>query len=88
MFNNSDIEKKWLSDLEGFISHWEQETEMIKHRVLNPDECWEISRSFQENCQSLLVRKPVGMHDDVLSKIERLDDKLNTSLAMVCTYKK
>ena len=82
----SDIERDWFNELEKFISHWEQETETIKERTLDPNECSEITDVFHRDSDGLLVRRPVGISDeDIYTRLERLDGKLSSALAMVCT---
>jgi len=83
-----EIEKHWLEELESFISHWEQETEMIREKALPPDECVKISDVFKRDSDGLLVRRPVGVTDHtVMSRLEALDNKLTTTLAMACSVK-
>lgn len=82
----SDIERDWFNELEKFISHWEQETETIKERILDPNECSEITDVFHRDSDGLLVRRPVEISDEeIFTRLERLDSKLSSALAMVCT---
>lgn len=82
----SDIERDWFNELEKFISHWEQETETIKERTLYPNECSEITDVFHRDSDGLLVRRPVGISDeDIYTRLEKLDNRLGSALAMVCT---
>lgn len=82
----ADVERNWLDELEEFISHWERETEIIKERTLDPEECSKISDVFHRNSDGLLMRRPVGISDDeIFTRLERLDGKLSSALAMVCT---
>ena len=82
---DSEIEKIWLEEVERFISHWEQEAESIKLQSLAPDECGKISDNFHKKSNGLLVRRPVALPDgDILKRIENLDNKLNSTLAMAC----
>ena len=82
----SDIERDWFNELEKFISHWEQETKTIKERTLDPNECSEITDVFHRDSDGLLVRRPVGISDEeIFTRLERLDGKLGSALAMVCT---
>jgi len=81
-----DAEENWPDELEKFISHWEQETETIKERTLDPEECDNISALFHKDSDGLLVRRPVGISDEeIITRLERLDGKLGSALAMVCT---
>ena len=81
----SDVEKNWRTELEDFISHWERETETIKFKTLNPQECDEISKLFQKDSDGLLVRRPPWMsEDEIYTRLEKLDNKLSSTLAMVC----
>ena len=83
---DADVERNWLDELEKFISHWERETETIKERTLDPEECNKISDVFHRDSDGLLVRRPVGISDDeIYTRLEKLDGKLNSTLAMVCT---
>jgi len=85
MSTESDVEENWLDELEKFISHWERETETIKERTLDPEECNKISDVFHRDSDGLLVRRPVGISDDeIFTRLERLDGKLSSALAMVC----
>ena len=81
-----DNKQHWLEELEQFISHWEQETELIKEKQLELDECNEITDVFHRNSDGLLVRRPVEISDEeIFTRLERLDGKLSSALAMVCT---
>ena len=81
------VEKdKWLAEVESFIKYWEQATEEIQSRSLHPGECNDISEMFQQDSDGLLLRRPVGVSEqEILDRLEQLDSKLNSSLAMVCT---
>ncbi|GAH03084.1 unnamed protein product [marine sediment metagenome] len=80
-----DVERDWLDELEKFISRWESETESIKQRTLDPEECGKITDIFHRDSDGLLVRRPVGISDEeIFSRLERLDGKLGSALAMVC----
>ena len=82
----SDIERDWFNELEKFISHWEQETETIKERILDPNECSETTDVFHRDSDGLLVRRPVEISDEeIFTRLERLGSKLSSALAMVCT---
>jgi len=81
----SDVEENWINEAEKLILHWERETELIKSRVIDLQECSRISDVFRKECDSLLIRKPVGMtNEEVYTKMEKLGNKLNSTLAMVC----
>ena len=83
---NVDAEKNWFDELEHFISRWEMETQTIKDKSLNPEECDNISALFHKDSDGLLVRRPVGISDEeIFSRLERLDGKLGSVLAMACT---
>ena len=83
---NVDVEKNWLDELERFISRWEMETQTIKDKSLNPEECDNISALFHKDSDGLLVRRPVGISDEeIITRLERLDGKLGSVLAMACT---
>ena len=83
---NVDVEKNWLDEMEQFISRWEMETETIKNKSLDPEECDNISALFHKDSDGLLVRRPVGISDEeIITRLERLDGKLGSALAMVCT---
>jgi hypothetical protein len=81
------VEKdKWFTEVEQFFSYWKKATEEIQERSLHPNECSDISEMFQQDSDGLLLRRPVGISDqEILSKLDQLDSKLNSSLAMVCT---
>lgn len=81
-----DIDEGWLQEFQSFISHWEQETESIKRKILDTKECCRIADDFHRNSDRLLARRPVDTYDkDAFDQLERLDHKLNSSLAMVYT---
>ena len=81
------VEKdKWLSEVEQFFRYWEQANEEIQERSLHPDECSDITEMFQQDSEGLLLRRPVGVSDqDILTRLDTLDSKLTSSLAMVCS---
>jgi hypothetical protein len=81
------VEKdKWLSEVEQFIDYWEHAAEEIQERALHPDECSDISEMFQQDSDGLLLRRPVDVSEhEILTRLDQLDSKLNSSLAMVCT---
>jgi len=82
---DADVERNWLDELEKFISHWERESEIIKERTLDPEECSKISDVFHRDSDGFLMRRPVGISDDeIFTRLERLDGKLSSALAMVC----
>jgi len=81
----NDVETLWLHEFESFMSHWEQETESIKERSIDTKECCKISDGFHRDSDGLLARRPVGLSEGtVFSRIDQLDHKLNSALAMVC----
>jgi len=80
-----DIKKIWLNEFENFIVRWEHETGLLKQQMLDPEECLQISDNFKKELDGLLVKKPLIISDDDISKRwERVDGKLNSILAMVC----
>jgi hypothetical protein len=81
------VEKdKWLSEVEQFFSYWEKANEEIQERSLHPKECSDISEMFQQDSDGLMLRRPVSVSEtEVLARIDLLDSKLNSSLAMVCS---
>jgi hypothetical protein len=79
-----DVKKSWLEELETFIARWEQETQMIQAKTLDLEECHRISHAFYEDEDVLLVKRPPGVSDDVFLRLEELENKLNSTLAMVC----
>ncbi|MCK5260941.1 MAG: hypothetical protein KAJ44_02055 [Thermoplasmatales archaeon] len=81
----SDVEGNWRNEVEKLFSHWEQETEIIKDMTIDMEECSRVSDGFHREWNGLLVRRPVGLTDDeVYTKLEKLDNKLNSTLAMAC----
>ena len=83
---DSDVERNWLDELEKFISRWEMETETIKEKLLDPDECDNISALFHKDSDGLLLRRPLGLSDEqILTRLEIIDGKLNSVLAMACS---
>ena len=83
---DENSERIWLDELERFIFHWEKETETIKERALDPNECSKITDVFHRDSDGLLVRRPVSIADEeIFTRLEQLDGKLNSVLAMVCT---
>jgi len=84
-----DYQRDWHIQVEDFISRWENETVMISRQTLNPDECGKISEHFHRDFNGLLVRRPPGSADnDVVSRLEELNSKLGSSLAMACSWKR
>ncbi|MBU0498224.1 MAG: hypothetical protein KKC68_03090 [Candidatus Thermoplasmatota archaeon] len=76
----------WLDEAKRFIEYWEQATEEIRSRALNPKECSVISELFHQDSDGLLLRRPVEISDEqIVTRLDQLDNKLNTSLAMVCS---
>ncbi len=76
----------WVDEAKQLIEYWEQATEEIRSRTLNPKECSVISELFHQDSDGLLLRRPVEISDDqIITRLEQLDNKLNTSLAMVCS---
>jgi hypothetical protein len=81
-----DTEKNWLNKFENFIIRWEEEARALTEQMLDPDECLQISDDFKKELDGLLIRKPLIISDEDISKRwERLDGKLNSILAMICT---
>jgi hypothetical protein len=75
-----------LDEFERFISKWEMETNSIKEKSLAPEECDHISSLFHKDSDGLLVRRPVGVSDEeIINRLDRLDGKLDSVLAMACT---
>ena len=82
---DADVERNWLDELEKFISHWERETETIKERTLDPEECNKISDVFHRDSDGLLVMRPVGISDDeIFTRLERLDGKISSIATNRC----
>ena len=82
----TDNKQHWLEELEQFITHWEQETELLKEKQLDLNECDEITDVFHRNSDGLLVRRPVEISDEeIFTRLEQLDNKLGSVLAMACT---
>ena len=81
---DQEVERNWLNDFEHFLLRWEQETEGIKEKTLDPDECFRISEMFHKDWNGLVIRKPVNVAGDFFNRFEQLDHKLTTTLAMVC----
>ena len=83
----SEVEKIWRLNVENVISRWERETETLKDKTLNPDECHKISDMFHKDTNWLLVRKPAEtIDDDIITRLDQLDNKLNSTLAMACGF--
>jgi hypothetical protein len=83
---NVDVERNWLDELEQFISRWEMETKSIKDKSLDAEECDHISALFHKDSDGLLVKRPVGISDEeIVKRLEKLDGKLGSVLAMACT---
>ena len=79
----------WREEAEILITRWEQETDSIKEQNLNPDECCKISDSFHHDSDGLLVRKPVDFSDDdIIARLDRLENNLNANLAIACSCSK
>jgi len=81
--------KTWQQEAEYFITRWEIETEQIKEKNLDPDQCCLISDTFHRDSDGLLIKKPVvPVHNDILARLDQLENTLNSTLAMVCTCSK
>ena len=78
----------WINDLHEFISHWEHEVESIEDRQLDERECNIIAERFQKDKDILLCRRPVGVSDEQITRLEPLTSRLNVSLAQaLCNVK-
>jgi len=78
--------ERWYAELEEFISRWENEAEELKQKKLSTDECTMISKMLQKGEDELLLKRPAGFSDLTVShKLDDLDKKLNSSLAMALT---
>ncbi len=75
----------WNNEFEKFMTHWEHEAEKLKDTTLDLEGCCKISDVFHKDWDGLLIRKPEEVSDDILLRIEQLDSKLNSTLAMVCS---
>ena len=81
-----DRKQQWLEELDRFILHWEQETEILKAKQLDISQCDEITDNFHSNSDGLLLQKPADIDDEIIfSRLEKLDGKLHSVLAMACT---
>ncbi len=81
--------KTWRQEAEYFITRWEIETEQIKEKNLDPDQCCQISDTFHRDADGLLVKKPAApIHNDIVARLDRLENTLHSTLAMVCTCSK
>ena len=80
-----NFEKSWMEELDNFISSWENEVEIIRQKSLDLDQCNTISEMFQKSSNGLLIRRPAGLSDEeIFSRLEQLDNKINSVLAMAC----
>ncbi len=69
--------------------HWEIETAHMKNQTIEPSECQRISDHFHKDVDGLLVRCPPGpAHSSEISRLQALDNKLSTTIAMACGWKK
>ena len=73
-----------VNDLDTFIAHWEREVERLKEQALEFDECCKISDGFHRDWNGLLVRRTTSLSDNEYIRLQELDTKLNSALAMVC----
>jgi len=81
-----DNKQRWLEELEQFITHWEQKAELLKEKQLDLNECNEITDVFHSNSDGLLVKRPLGISsEEIFTRLEQLDGKLGSVLAMACT---
>ena len=88
MDGQTEGKKLWLTEVENFFSYQENATAEIRTRSLNPDECNDISEMFQHDSNELLLQRPSHVSDEqVITRLEQLDNRLTTSLAMVCKVK-
>ena len=83
-----DDDVDWINDLHEFISHWEHELEAIKDKQLDERECSDIAERFQKDKNILLCRRPVGISEEKIMRLEPLTSRLDASLAQaLCTTK-
>jgi len=83
---SSDVKKDWWDEFEKFISRWEGETQSIMEKSLNPEECNKINDIFHRDSDSIMVRRPADISDEeIITRLEELDGRLNSVLAMACT---
>jgi len=83
---NSDVKKNWWNEFEQFISDWEGQTHSIMEKSIDNEECDNISALFTKGSDGLLLRKPVDIsNDEVFSRLEQLNGKLGSVLAMACS---
>ncbi len=83
--SNSEIQKNWLTDMQNFISHWEGEAESISQKDLNPDECTKLSNDFRKEWNGLMLRRPMDLSEqEFTTTLKKLDNKLNSNLAIAC----
>ena len=83
---SSDMKKNWWNEFEKFISHWEGESQSITEKSLDPNECNKITDIFHRDSNGLMVRRPVDIPDEkIQTRLEKLDSRLNSVLAMACT---
>jgi hypothetical protein len=76
----------WQEEFDNFIAHWEEETRIIRDKTLELEECHKISSIFREDQDALLMRRPPGVSEEIFLKLEELENKLNSTLAMACTF--
>jgi hypothetical protein len=79
-----NTERNGVNDLDTFIEHWEKEVERLKEQTLGFDECCKISDGFHRDWNGLLVRRTTSLSDNEYIRLQELDTKLNSALAMVC----
>ena len=75
--------EEWTKDFQNFLEYWLNEVDVLKEKHLGSEECYQISDLFQRDRNILLCMRPTSISDDELvSKLQPLTQKLDTSLAI------
>lgn len=80
-----DGRQQWLEEFDHFVFFWEQEAELLKEKQLSLSKCNEISDVFHKNSDGLLINRPGDIgQEEILTRLDKVNDKLNCVLAMAC----
>lgn len=76
----------WATDFEEFMAYWVKAVDVLKEKHLGSEECTEITLLFHRDRDLLLCTRPSNISDDdLVSKLQPLEQKLDASLAIALT---
>ena len=75
-----------IDNWERFFDHWEKESDAIRETMLSPPDCGSIRRSFNGDYLFLMAtNQRSDLASEIIPKLELLESKLTTSLAIART---